>query len=189
MARPRQTACAYGHPLGSPGNTRYNRNGSAECQACHRRRCRDWQRQHRASQPIVDDKQVQAATIALVVWRPQPREYSATWTYHATYAEAAAAAPADLPFTIVDIARKPWVHPLSVGKGTLMHPKQLARLQAAAAANDKQMRPHPQGLAGRCQDALDDLELVTADPNATLEAKRSAQALAAAMVRALAAET
>jgi hypothetical protein len=60
---------------------------------------------------------------------------------------------------------------------------------AAVAANDKPMRPHPGGLAGRCQDALDDLELVTADPNATPEAKRSAQALAAAMVRALAAET
>jgi len=70
-----------------------------------------------------------------------------------------------------------------------MHPKQLARLKAAVAANTKPMQPHPGGLAGRVRDALDDAALLDADPNATPEAKRSAQMLAAAMVAALRAET
>jgi hypothetical protein len=55
--------------------------------------------------------------------------------------------------------------------------------------SDREMRPHPGGLAGRVQDALDDLELITSDPNATDQAKRSAQMLADAMVAALRAET
>jgi hypothetical protein len=70
-----------------------------------------------------------------------------------------------------------------------MSPRELARLQAAVAANDKPLRPHPGGLRGRTLDALDDLALLEADPTATPEAKRSARALADAMVAALRAET
>jgi hypothetical protein len=113
----------------------------------------------------------------------------ACWTFHRSRAEAAAAAPADLPWSVVDVAKKPWIDRPKIGKGVPMHPKQLARLKAAVAANTKPMQPHPGGLAGRVRDALDDAALLDADPNATPEAKRSAQMLAAAMVAALRAET
>jgi hypothetical protein len=50
------------------------------------------------------------------------------------------------------------------------------------------MRPHPGGLPGRVADALDDAELIAADPNASPEAKQTAQRFAAALVAALRAE-
>ena len=50
------------------------------------------------------------------------------------------------------------------------------------------MRPHPRGLAGRVIDALDDAELIAADPHASPEAKRWAEVKAAALVAALKAE-
>jgi hypothetical protein len=187
VGRPRQIACKLGHPF-TPANTRRGRDGSQTCVACARRRDRDWKRRHRASQPIVDDKP-RPPTIALVMYPSDAHGgIRACWTYHATFQAAAELAPDDCPYTIVDIAKKPWIDRPSIGKGIPMHPKQLARLQAAVAANTKQMRPHPGGLPGRVADALDDLALLEADPNATLEAKRSAQMLAAAMVAALAAE-
>lgn len=50
---------------------------------------------------------------------------------------------------------------------------------------DDAMRPHPQGLAGRVADALDDLALLRADPNADPEdvawAKTKSDALIAAL--------
>jgi hypothetical protein len=191
MARPRQSRCRLGHSL-TAANVRYNASGSAECLACARRRDRDWKRRHRANLPIVDDKQP-PATIALVVWGTNGhRDYFASWQYYRTYADATAQAPADAPWTVVDISRKPWVKHLTIGKGEPMSRRQLTRLQAEAAAiaaNEKQMRPHPRGLAGRCQDALDDLALLEADPHASAEAKQSARALADAMAAALRAET
>jgi hypothetical protein len=123
---------------------------------------------------------------ALVMWASP--NLHAFWSYHRSHADAAALAPTDAPFTVVDISRRPWIHPLSVGKGVPMNPRELARLKAAIAANDKPMRPHPRGLEGRVQDALDDAELIAADPRATLEAKESARRFAAALVAALAAE-
>jgi hypothetical protein len=70
-----------------------------------------------------------------------------------------------------------------------MNPEeQLAAEAAAFAANDKPMLPHPSGLAGRVADALDDAELIAADPNAALEAKAAARQFADAMVAALRAE-
>jgi DNA-binding CsgD family transcriptional regulator len=72
--------------------------------------------------------------------------------------------------------------------GASMTPDQLRAQATAFAANTKHMQPHPAGLAGRCHDALDDLALLEADPHATAEAKRSAQALAAALQAALRAE-
>jgi hypothetical protein len=189
MARPRQTACAYGHPLGSPANTRLNRDGSQTCVACARRRDRDWKRRRRASQPIVDDKP-RPPTIALVMYPSDGHGgIRACWTYHQTRAAAAELAPDDCPYTIVDISRKPWIDRPKIGKGTPMHPKQLARLKAAVAANTKPMRQHPRGLVGRCQDALDDAELIEADPHATPQAKQSARALADALIATLRAET
>jgi hypothetical protein len=186
VGRPRQTACAFGHPF-TPANVRYNAAGSQECCACARRRSRQWQRQHRASQPIVDDKR---PTFALVVYPSDGHGgIRARWTYHQTRAAAAELAPDDCPYTIVDISRKPWIDRPSIGKGVPMHPKQLARLKAAVAANTKPMQPHPGGLAGRVRDALDDAALLDADPNASPEAKETARRFAAAMVAALRAET
>lgn len=50
---------------------------------------------------------------------------------------------------------------------------------------DDAMKPHPGGLAGRVADALDDLALLRADPNADPEAvawaKRKSDALIAAL--------
>ena len=63
-----------------------------------------------------------------------------------------------------------------------------AEAAAIAEVGDRPMRPHPRGLAGRTLDAIDDAELLAADPTATLEAKQSARALAAALSAALAAE-
>jgi hypothetical protein len=185
VGRPRQKSCSFGHPF-TEANVRRGRDGRQVCVVCARRRARDWQRRHRATVPRVDDKQG-PPTIALVVWRP--REYWASWTFHQTRAEAAAHAPTDAPYSIVDVARKPWIQRSPpIGRGVAMRPTELARLQAAVAANTKPMARHPRGLAGRCQDALDDLELVTADPNATPQAKDTARRFAAAMVAALRAE-
>ena len=184
MARPRQVACHLGHPF-TGANVRHGRDGRQVCVVCARRRDRDWKRQHRAHLPIVDDKQ--PPTIALVVWASQ--NLHATWTYHRTHADAAAHAPTDAPFTVVDIARKPWISHHTIGKGTKMSPKELLRLQAAALAdNDRPMRPHPAGLVGRCADALDDAELLDNDPTASPQAKQTAQQFAAALTAALAAE-
>jgi hypothetical protein len=70
-----------------------------------------------------------------------------------------------------------------------MTPEERARQAAAiASVGDKQLQPHPHGVIGRALDALDDLELVSSDPNATDAAKRSAATLAAALVAALRAE-
>lgn len=134
--------------------------------------------------PIVDDKP--RPTIALVVWR----ELLATWTYHRTRQAAAALAPTDAPYSIVDVARKPWIRIHQIGKGTPITPKQLQRLTdaAIAAVGDRQMTPHPGGLAGRTQDALNDAELIAADPHATSAAKQAARQFAAALVAAMAAE-
>ena len=182
MGRPRQTACAFGHPF-TEANVRHGRDGRQECCACARRRDRDWKRQHRAHLPIVDDK---PATVALVVWGADLR---ASWSFHRSHADAAAHAPTDAPFTVVDIARKPWISHHTIGKGTKMSPKELLRLQAAALAdNDRPMRPHPAGLVGRCADALDDAELLDNDPTASPQAKQTAQQFAAALTAALAAE-
>jgi hypothetical protein len=68
-----------------------------------------------------------------------------------------------------------------------MTPEQ-RRAEAAAVAAAHPLKPHPQGLAGRVADALDDLELLNADPHATPLARRSARGLADALVAALAAE-
>jgi hypothetical protein len=109
MGRPRQIACHLGHPL-SPANVRYNGSGAQECQACHRRRSRAWARRHRASQPTVDNKS--PPTIALVVWGTdeRPALLRASWTYRRSRAAAAKLAPTDgTPFSIVDVARKPWI--------------------------------------------------------------------------------
>jgi hypothetical protein len=48
-----------------------------------------------------------------------------------------------------------------------------------------QMRPHPGGLPGRVADALDDLALLKADPNADPNAVWWAQVKADALVAAL----
>ena len=189
MGRPRQQTCHLGHPL-SPANVRLNANGSQECCACARRRSRQWQRQHRATQHRVDNKPPPPPTIALVLYPSDGHGgIRACWTYHQTRAAAAELAPDDCPYTIVDISRKPWIDRPSIGKGVPMHPKQLARLKAAVAANTKPMRQHPRGLVGRCQDALDDAELIEADPHATPQAKQSARALADALIATLRAET
>jgi hypothetical protein len=188
VSRPVQIACKLGHPF-TPANVRYNGNGSQECVVCARRRDRNWKRRHRASQPIVDDKQ---GTVALVVWRPTPGrgDLVASWTFHRSYADAAAQAPDDgTAFTVVDIARKPWVRHLRIGKGVLMSAKELSRLKAAVAANTKAMRPHPGGLRGRVQDALADAELLEADPTSTPLARHHARRYADAMAAALEAET
>jgi hypothetical protein len=118
VARPRQHSCHAGHRF-TEANTRLNGNGSQECLACHRRRSRDWQRQHPDNQesldndPAVDDKQPHP--IALVVWAPPGLQ--ASWTYHATRDAAAALAPRDgTPFSIVDITRKPWIQHPPIGK-------------------------------------------------------------------------
>jgi hypothetical protein len=110
VARPRATVCHAGHEL-TPANVRRNANGAQECLACARRRSRDWQRRRRARLPVVDDKQPK--TIALVVWREvrppnQARDFRASFTYFASHADAARAAPRDAPFTVVDLSRKPW---------------------------------------------------------------------------------
>ena len=100
VGRPRQTACAFGHPF-TEANVRHGRDGRQECCACARRRDRDWKRQHRAHLPIVDDK---PGTVALVVWASQ--NLHATWTYHRTHADAAAHAPGDgTPYTIINVAQ------------------------------------------------------------------------------------
>jgi hypothetical protein len=113
----------------------------------------------------------------------------AFWSYHRSHADALLHAPTDAPFTVVDIARKPWISHHTIGKGTPMTPKELLRLQAAAFAdNDRPMLPHPAGLVGRCADALDDLALLKADPCADPIAIRSAQMFADALSAALAAE-
>ena len=101
VGRPRQQTCHLGHPL-SPANVRLNGSGSRECCACARRRSRQWQRQHRASVPRVDDKH--PPTIALVVWASQ--NLHAAWTYHRSHADAAAQAPDDgTPYTIINVAQ------------------------------------------------------------------------------------
>jgi hypothetical protein len=126
---------------------------------------------------------------ALVMWASP--NLHAFWSYHRSHADALLHAPTDgTPFTVVDTARKPWISHHTIGKGTPMTPKELLRAQAAAIAEvgDRPMRPHPRGLAGRTLDAIDDAELLAADPTATLEAKQSARALAAALSAALAAE-
>jgi hypothetical protein len=113
----------------------------------------------------------------------------ATWTYHPSRRAAAALAPADAPCTIVDIARKPWIHYHSIGKGVPMTPQQLRAAQdTALKTNGRQLKPHPRGLEGRVRDALDDAELIAADPLASPRAKEAARRYAAAMVAALAAE-
>jgi hypothetical protein len=164
VGRPRQTTCARGHRF-TDANTRLNGNGSQECVACQRRRNRTWQRRRRVQdisrtpaetsrrREVVDDKQ--APGIALVIWAA--RNLHATWSYHASHADAAAQAPGDgTPYTIVDINRKPWIHPLQIGKGTPMTPKELLRAQAAAiAAAAPDLTPHPGGLPGRITDAHD----------------------------------
>jgi hypothetical protein len=51
---------------------------------------------------------------ALVVWRevrkPGVRQIRSSFSYFASHADAARAAPADAPFTVVDVARKPWIN-------------------------------------------------------------------------------
>jgi hypothetical protein len=87
----------------------------------------------------------------LVVWRAKhpAAEFHASWTFHRSRAVAAALAPADAPFSIVDVGRKPWiVHPLPP-KGRKMTPEQFLRAQAAAIAAAHEVRPTPGGAAGR----------------------------------------
>jgi len=101
VGRPRQQSCKCGH-LFTPANVRHGRDGRQECCACARRRSRQWQRQHRATVPRVDDKH--PPTIALVVWASQ--NLHATWSYHRSHADAAALAPADgTPHTIINVAQ------------------------------------------------------------------------------------
>jgi hypothetical protein len=184
VGRPRQSRCHRGHAL-SPANVRLIANGSQQCTVCARRRARDWARAQRAHQPIVDNKH---PTIALVVWRFDGRDFRASWSYHRTPREASAQAPADAPFTVVDIARKPWIRHHTPGRGQPMTPTQLERLAAEIAARPKTMQPHPRGLEGRCEDAVADAELIAADPNASPAAKQHARRFADAMIAALAAE-
>jgi len=108
VSRPRQIACKCGHPF-TQANTRYNGNGAQECVVCARRRSRVWARRHRATQPSVDDKQ---GSFALVVWGidDRPALLRAAWSFHRSRAAAAKLAPDDgTPFSIVDVARKPWI--------------------------------------------------------------------------------
>jgi hypothetical protein len=49
-------------------------------------------------------------TFALITWRDLPHHAAeAQWTFHPTRAAARAAAPAGEPWTVVDIARAPWI--------------------------------------------------------------------------------
>jgi hypothetical protein len=98
MGRPRQTACAYGHPLGSPANTRYNANGAQKCAACGRRHSRQYRIRQQAR------RENKPATVALIVWVRNSREFHAAWTFHPSRAAAAELAPDDCPFTIIDVA-------------------------------------------------------------------------------------
>jgi hypothetical protein len=112
VSRPRQVVCHAGHPL-TPANTRRAASGAQVCLACARRRSRDWQRAQRACLAVVDDK----PTIALVVWTTgSDGEIRASWLMFATRAEAAAAAPHDAPWSVVDIARPRWVNYPTVGE-------------------------------------------------------------------------
>ena len=180
VGRPRQTACAFGHPF-TEANVRHGRDGRQECCACARRRDRDWKRQHRAHLPIVDDK---PATVALVVWGADLR---ASWSFHRSHADALLHAPTDAPFTVVDIARKPWISHHTIGKGTPMTPKELLRLQAAVAAAAPDLTPHPHGLPGRIADAH--REAAEAIAVGDIDGAIGADMLAAALTDAALAET
>jgi hypothetical protein len=87
----------------------------------------------------------------LVIWRAKhpAAEFHASWTFHRSRAVAAALAPADgTPYTVVDVARKPWKqHPMP--KGLKMTPQEFLRAQAAAIASAREVQPTPGGAAGR----------------------------------------
>jgi hypothetical protein len=88
----------------------------------------------------------------LVIWHRRPGvlgEIHASWTFHCTRAVAAALAPRDgTPYTVVDVARKPWKqHPMP--KGRPMTPQEFLRAQAAAIEAATDLRPTPGGAAGR----------------------------------------
>jgi hypothetical protein len=71
-----------------------------------------------------------------------------------------------------------------------MTPEERQRLTDAMieSIGDRTLSPHPGGLAGRVADALDDAELIAADPNASPQAKTAARQFADALIAALAAE-
>jgi hypothetical protein len=46
---------------------------------------------------------------ALITWRPYHGSWDAQWKYFESYAQAAAAAPSDEPFTVVNVNAKPKV--------------------------------------------------------------------------------
>jgi hypothetical protein len=107
--------------------------------------------------------------------------------------EARRAAGYRAPDTLIKVRCRPtpttFNEPLHQPRGADMSAEQIRHAQDRALAdNGRQMRPHPNGLAGRTGDALDDLALLTADPHATPTAIQSAQALADALVAALVAE-
>jgi hypothetical protein len=113
VSRPRQVVCHAGHQF-SPANVRVNANGSQECVVCARRRSRDWQRAQRARLPVVDDK---PPSIALVMWTTgRDNEIRASWLFFATRAAARAAAPRDVPWSVVDVARPRWVNYPSIAE-------------------------------------------------------------------------
>jgi hypothetical protein len=100
--RPRQNACQLGHEF-TAGNVRIDGRGAQRCAVCGRRHSRQYRIREKAR------RENQPATIALVVWRD---DLAASWTYHPTRAAAAKLAPRDAPYTIVDVAREPWIaHP------------------------------------------------------------------------------
>jgi hypothetical protein len=111
VARPRQVACYYGHPF-TEANTRLTVSGAQRCVACGRRHSRQYRIREQA-------RRQNKRTIALIVWRKDPRRgsrdaFHACWTFHRSRTVAAAFAPRDSsPYSIIDITRKPWkTHPL-----------------------------------------------------------------------------
>jgi hypothetical protein len=105
VGRPRQHACKCGHPL-SGANVRVNANGAQVCCTCARRHSHQFRTRQQAR------RKNKPATIALVLWGidERPALLRASWTYHRTRADAAKLAPDDgTPFSIVDVARKPWI--------------------------------------------------------------------------------
>jgi hypothetical protein len=62
-----------------------------------------------------------------------------------------ALAPADAPYSVVDVARQPWIHHQPAPKGKKMTPQEFLRAQAEmiAAVGDRDLRPTPGGAAAR----------------------------------------
>jgi hypothetical protein len=100
MGRPRQQTCHLGHPL-SPANVRVTASGAQKCVACGRRHSRQYRIRQQAR------RENKPATVALIVWVRNSREFHAAWTFHPSRAAAAKLAPGDgVPFTIIDVARR-----------------------------------------------------------------------------------